>query len=135
MVRRSTPAGKAATNTLTNFYRAQMRQATPSWFEKDLVAQVYEACAKRTAAEGVPYHVDHIVPKTSDFVCGLHCLANLAIISGVANIRKNNRWWPDMWDTSAAPRFLVVEQAELRRNARTTQVPIKRPAAGPQVSF
>jgi hypothetical protein len=46
----------------------------------------------------VEYHVDHIVPLTSDLVCGLHCEANLQIAVGKDNIAKNNRWWPDMWD-------------------------------------
>jgi len=29
-------------------------------------------------------------------VCGLHCEQNMQILWNADNIRKGNRWWPDM---------------------------------------
>lgn len=60
---------------LANKRRAQKLNATPTWFESEAVAQLYKNCA-------TGYHVHHIVPLQEDpLVCGLHCLANLVILS------------------------------------------------------
>jgi hypothetical protein len=75
-------------------YRASKVNGTPIWFEKELVAAVYAEAIERSKSEGLTYHVDHIVPIQSKFVCGLHCLANLQIITGKDNRRKGNRTWP-----------------------------------------
>jgi phage terminase large subunit-like protein len=74
--------------------KASKLNATPSWFEKDAVLAVYTESATRSKTEGVLYHVDHIVPLQSKLVCGLHCLANLQILTSAENIRKGNRHWP-----------------------------------------
>jgi hypothetical protein len=42
------------------------------------------------------HDVDHIVPLTSKFVCGLHCEANLQYLPSRVNQSKKNRYWPDM---------------------------------------
>jgi hypothetical protein len=49
-------------------------------------------------AAGRGVDVDHLVPLRSPVVCGLHCEANLQLLSSVENIRKGNRYWPDMWE-------------------------------------
>lgn len=61
-----------------------------------------EAADKRARMEeifGIPFHIDHIVPLTSDYVCGLHCPFNLQVIPAEENINKGNYWWPDMPET------------------------------------
>lgn len=70
--------------------RAAQKQATPSWFEQELVMRLYKE------AEKMGSEVDHIVPLVSEVVCGLHCWANLQILPRQENIRKGNRRWPDM---------------------------------------
>lgn len=71
-------------------YRASVRQATPGWFEKEKVELVY----KKAFELGMS--VDHVVPITSNVVCGLHCWANLQLLDQPLNSGKRNYYWPDM---------------------------------------
>lgn len=76
--------------------RASKKQAVPAWMNKDAVEAIYEKARKFSEITGEPFHVDHIVPLTSDIVCGLHWEGNLQILPGVENLSKANRVWPDM---------------------------------------
>lgn len=82
--------------------RAALKKATPKWatseLEKLLIDEIYDLAKRREVALGVKMHVDHIVPLQSDLVCGLHCSANLQILTAEENFKKNNRYWPDMPD-------------------------------------
>jgi hypothetical protein len=71
-------------------------QASPKWADKDAIKEKYEEAAFLTDILGEPYHVDHIVPLKSPFVCGLHVEFNLQVIPGSENCSKQNRHWPDM---------------------------------------
>lgn len=64
--------------------RAAKLQAVPKWFESADVKEMYE---KRP--EG--YHVDHIYPLISNWVCGLHCMDNLQYLPEKENLSKSNR--------------------------------------------
>lgn len=70
--------------------RRKYRLATPAWANKYKIAEIY----KEAAIKGK--EVDHIVPLVSHLVCGLHCEANLQLLSVSENRRKSNRRWPDM---------------------------------------
>ena len=76
--------------------RASKKQAVPSWMDKAAVAAIYEKARRFTEITGEPFHVDHIVPLTSDIVCGLHWEGNLQVLPGAENLSKANRVWPDM---------------------------------------
>lgn len=65
--------------------RAAKRQATPAWACQDAIKALYEQCP-------IGYHVDHIYPLTSDWVCGLHVLENLQVIPEQENLSKGNRY-------------------------------------------
>jgi hypothetical protein len=82
--------------------RAQMMQAYPAWANDELIAEAYELAQLRTLWTGIPWQVDHIVPLNSELVCGLHWEGNLQVIPAVANLAKNNNWWPDMPDAPAS---------------------------------
>lgn len=86
----------AAINERVARRKAAKRRATPAWVRKDQLRKPYMLADILTRATGSPWHVDHIVPLVSPLVCGLHCPANLTVIPGAENVRKNNRYWPDM---------------------------------------
>lgn len=65
-------------------------KATPAWADRAAIQVVYEKAAE------FGMWVDHIVPLVSELVCGLHCEANLQLLTPAENIRKGNRFWPDM---------------------------------------
>jgi hypothetical protein len=83
-------------NANTALRRASKLQATPPWIDLESVKAIYKQAAEATI-NGIPTHVDHIVPLRSNVVCGLHCEANLQLLSSSNNASKGNRWWPDMW--------------------------------------
>lgn len=78
-------------NAIKARYRSAKIQATPKWSDLNAIKLFYVAAS---AEPGI--HVDHIVPLVSKVVCGLHCEANLQLLSGLENQRKGNRFWPDM---------------------------------------
>jgi hypothetical protein len=75
---------------------AEKLRATPAWANEFFIKEAYDLAARRSKATGIKWHVDHIVPLKSKRVSGLHVEHNLQVIPAVDNIRKGNRWWPDM---------------------------------------
>lgn len=80
----------------TNERRGRIRAGSAKWANKFFIAEIYRLAVARTAATGIKWEVDHIVPVSSPLVCGLHCEANLQVITEAANKKKNNTVWPDM---------------------------------------
>ena len=76
------------------------KNAIPKWvendFEKFFMKEIYHLSKLRSELTGVDHQVDHIVPITSDLVCGLHCSDNLRIITRIENQSKGNRHWQNM---------------------------------------
>jgi hypothetical protein len=78
---------------------AKKRNASVSWANVDVMKVIYDLAIKKTKVTGTPHQVDHIVPLVSDKVCGLHVEWNLQVLTQAENCSKNNRWWPDMWES------------------------------------
>lgn len=76
-----------------------MIDATPDWADPKKMLALYDKARELTRLHGVRYHVDHIVPVQSKWVCGLNWEGNMEIIPARDNIRKGNRRWPDMPDS------------------------------------
>lgn len=69
----------------------QKRLATPGWADQSIMRELRRAARALTRQTGVQHHVDHIIPLQHPLVCGLHCEANLRIVSATDNIAKSNR--------------------------------------------
>lgn len=72
---------------------AVFRYATPSWANKDLIAEIYAECKRLSLATGVKHQVDHIIPVKHPLVCGLHVENNLRIIGAFENNIKSNEFY------------------------------------------
>ncbi len=70
---------------------ARKRNATPKWADQDKMLAVYAEAARLTREIGVKHEVDHIIPLQGRMVCGLHCEANLQILTESANRSKHNK--------------------------------------------
>lgn len=77
-------------------HRAQTRRATPPWADMAAINEFYAQARRLTEETGELYVVDHIVPKISKLVCGLHVPWNLQVIHWKDNTLKGNFEWPDM---------------------------------------
>lgn len=78
-------------NAKTARRRASKASATPAWATAFLIDEAYGLARLRTRLSGLSWHVDHIVPLRSKFVCGLHVESNLRVIPAISNARKSNR--------------------------------------------
>lgn len=85
-------------------HRAQTLRATPAWLSPEqwcAILRVYAEAKRRTQETGELHVVDHVVPKISPYVCGLHVPWNLEVVHWRPNAHKGNFWWPDMWNAQA----------------------------------
>ena len=81
---------RSAQREYTSNRRARLKQATPSWSDRHEIKYIFKLAEERNLV------VDHIVPLTSEYVCGLHTPDNLRCIPASLNCSKSNRYWPDM---------------------------------------
>ena len=66
--------------------RAAKLQQTPVWAELKQIRKLYEK------AQELGLTIDHIVPIKGKLVSGLHCLANLQLLTLAENSAKGNRY-------------------------------------------
>lgn len=68
----------------------RLRQATPSWANKEAIEKIYIEARMLSLSTGIKHEVDHIVPIKGEQVSGLHVEYNLQILT-----KKENR---DKWN-------------------------------------
>lgn len=94
-------ANKALVNALIMKRYASKKRALPKWADLEKIRAFYERAVALTVETGVRHEVDHIYPLQSPVVCGLHCEANLQILTKAENLRKRNKMPSDV--SVAAP--------------------------------
>lgn len=72
-------------------YLSARELATPYWSDLIAIGVIYQRCQQVSAATGIQYHVDHIIPIRGANVSGLHVPWNLQIIPATENLAKGNR--------------------------------------------
>lgn len=75
--------------------RATKLQATPKWAELDQIKALYIQAETISRETHIPHEVDHYIPLKHHLVCGLHCIANLRIITKDENREKKNTFYVD----------------------------------------
>ena len=79
---------------LTSLRKRRHRKATPKWIttaQKESIKALYRIAMEMTSTTGERYVVDHIVPLSSEVVCGLHVPWNLRVITQKENLEKSNK--------------------------------------------
>lgn len=76
--------------------RASEARALPTWANREKIAEFYRTADALGMLTGEWFHVDHVVPLRGRTVCGLHNEFNLQVLPSGENMKKNNRFWPDM---------------------------------------
>ena len=73
--------------------RARKLRATPEWLTEEQYIQIkliYKEAKELEEADGIPRHIDHIIPLKGKNVCGLHVPWNLQILTAEQNLSKSN---------------------------------------------
>lgn len=86
-----------------SYRRALKKQATPLWADHTAINAIYAEAARLEKNTKIKYHVDHIYPLTSPYMCGLHVAENLQILTEKENCSKSNRTWPGQLEIQKQP--------------------------------
>ena len=75
--------------------RASKVQATPTWtsqIQKIQIEALHQEAVNLELATGIKYEIDHFHPLNSKYICGLHLLCNLQLLTGSENCSKSNKF-------------------------------------------
>ena len=69
-------------------------QRTPAWVDFEAIKAVYAEAHRLEELDGIPRHVDHVIPLQGELVSGLHIASNLKILTAEENLSKSNKFVP-----------------------------------------
>lgn len=69
-----------------------LKDRKPVWASDTEIKRIYQLKRAWQERWGIELHVDHVIPLISNTVCGLHCEANLNIMTAQDNLTKGNRY-------------------------------------------
>lgn len=72
--------------------QARRAQAMPPWADRNAIQAIYAEAKRLEDLDGVPRHVDHIIPIKGKTVCGLHVADNLQVLTASKNLEKSNKY-------------------------------------------
>jgi len=101
-------------------YRSALRKGMVWRDQIDIqnkIDQIYER-ARQMRRKGHDMVVDHIIPISSDLVCGLHVPWNMQILTRAENSKKNNRFNPDDFEWPKKSRPEAAKEEEESMNSR-----------------
>lgn len=68
--------------------RGLIAKAMPGWANAGLIKAIYAEAVRKTKETGIQHEVDHIIPLRGKKVTGLHCEANLRVVTKAENRSK-----------------------------------------------
>lgn len=71
---------------------AKRSMAFPKWANLEKMNNIYREAKELQLKDGIPRHVDHIIPLQHPLVSGLHCEFNLQILTAQENMKKKNKF-------------------------------------------
>jgi len=74
--------------------KAAKLQRTPAWVDFEAIKAVYAEAHRLEELDGIPRHVDHVIPLQGELVSGLHIASNLKILTAEENLSKSNKFVP-----------------------------------------
>lgn len=69
---------------------AKRMRSCPKWANREVMNEIYRKAKEMQKQDGIPRHVDHIIPLQHSLVSGLHCEFNLQILTASENSSKKN---------------------------------------------
>ena len=87
-----TPSQKGRWISYVRARQKKIKQATPNWVDKNILAEIYIKAQELTVATNIKHEVDHIIPISHPLVCGLHVPENLQILTKKDNRNKTNKF-------------------------------------------
>lgn len=91
---------------------AIIKHASPSWRDREAIAEIYAEARRLTKQTGQPHDVDHIYPLQSILGCGLHVAPNLRVVKASLNRSKSN-----IFPLDCSPAFNGMEYQDIVRCA------------------